>query len=85
MSHGVKLEQPGRVGTGEELLYTAASGDFVLTGTPGHPPHVVDDKQGSITGHTLLFHSPDSTIVIEGAAPGAPGSQRVHTETTIKR
>ncbi|HEV2576423.1 MAG TPA: LptA/OstA family protein [Acidobacteriaceae bacterium] len=85
MSHGVKVEQPGRVGTGDELLYTAATGDFVLTGTPGHPPHIADDKQGSITGHTLLFHSPDSTIVVEGALPGAPGSQRVHTETTIKK
>ncbi|HEX5283202.1 MAG TPA: LptA/OstA family protein [Bryocella sp.] len=84
LSHRVKVEQPGRVGTGEELLYTAATGDFVLTGTPGHPPQVTDDKQGSITGHTLLFHSADSTIVVEGA-PGVSGSQRVHTETTIKR
>ncbi len=50
MSGAVKVEQPGRTATGEQLLYTAATGEFVLTGTPGHPPHVVDDKQGSITG-----------------------------------
>jgi lipopolysaccharide export system protein LptA len=81
MSGGVKVQQPGRVGTGEELLYTAASGDFVLTGTPGKPPHLVDDKQGSITGATLLFRSPDSTIVVAGE----PAARRVHTETTIKK
>jgi lipopolysaccharide export system protein LptA len=81
MSGAVKVEQPGRTATGEQLLYTAATGEFVLTGTPGHPPHVVDDKQGSITGATLLFRSPDSTIVVAGE----PASRRVHTETTIKK
>jgi lipopolysaccharide export system protein LptA len=81
MSGGVKVEQPGRTATGEQLLYTAATGEFVLTGTPAHLPHVVDDKQGSITGATLLFHAPDSTIVVAGE----PASRRVHTETTIKK
>ena len=81
MSGAVKVEQPGRTATGDQLLYTAATGEFVLTGTPGHPPHVVDDKQGSITGATLLFRSPDSTIVVAGE----PASRRVHTETTIKK
>ena len=81
MSGGVKVEQPGRTATGDQLLYTAATGEFVLTGTPGHPPHVVDDKQGSITGATLLFRSPDSTIVVAGE----PASRRVHTETTMKK
>jgi len=81
MSGAVKVEQPGRTATGDQLLYTAATGEFVLTGTPGHPPHVVDEKQGSITGATLLFHAPDSTIVVAGE----PASRRVHTETTIKK
>jgi lipopolysaccharide export system protein LptA len=81
MSGAVKVEQPGRTATGDQLLYTAATGEFVLTGTPGHPPHVVDDKQGSITGATLLFRSPDSTIVVAGEA----ASRRVHTETTMKK
>ena len=81
MSGAVKVEQPGRTATGDQLLYTAATGEFVLTGTPGHPPRVVDDKQGNITGATLLFRSPDSTIVVAGEA----ASRRVHTETTIKR
>jgi lipopolysaccharide export system protein LptA len=81
MSGAVRVEQPGRSATGEQLLYTAATGEFVLTGTPAHPPRVVDDKQGSITGATLLFHEPDSTIVVAGE----PASRRVHTETTIKK
>jgi lipopolysaccharide export system protein LptA len=81
MSGAVKVEQPGRTATGEQLLYTAATGEFVLTGTPGHLPHVVDDKQGSITGATVMFRSPDSTIVVAGE----PASRRVHTETTIKK
>ncbi|HZQ41864.1 MAG TPA: hypothetical protein VFA99_01345 [Acidobacteriaceae bacterium] len=85
MDHGVKIEQPGRVGTGDELLYTASTSQFILIGTPGQPAHVSDDKQGSITGHALMFRSPDSTIVVEGVAPGLPGSQRVHTQTTVKK
>jgi lipopolysaccharide export system protein LptA len=81
LSGDVRLTQPGRVATGEQLLYTALSGEYVLTGTPAHPPHVVDDTQGSITGATLLFHSPDSTIVVAGG----PASRRVHTETTLRK
>jgi lipopolysaccharide export system protein LptA len=81
MSGAVKVVQPGRTATGEQLLYTAATGEFVLTGTAGHPPHVVDEKQGNITGATLVFRSPDSTIVVAGES----ASRRVHTETTIKR
>jgi len=81
MSGAVKVQQPGRTATGEQLLYTAATGEFVLTGTPGHPPHVVDEKQGDMTGATVMFRSPDSTIVVSGE----PASRRVHTETTLKR
>lgn len=78
MSGAVKVEQPGRTATGEQLLYTAGTGEFVLT---GHPAHVVDDKQGNMTGATLLFRSPDSTIVVSGE----PASRRVHTEMTVKK
>lgn len=85
LSGDVRMEQPGRRGTGDQLLYTAATGEFVLTGAPGRPPHVVDAKQGSITGATLLFRSPDSTIIVTGE-PGAHGQikGRVHTETEVK-
>jgi lipopolysaccharide export system protein LptA len=85
LSGGVRMEQPGRHATGEQLLYTAATGEFVLTGTEGRPPHVVDEKQGSITGATLLFGSADSTIIVAGE-PGSHGRapERVHTETRMK-
>ncbi len=73
MSGAVRVDQPGRRATGDELLYTAATGEFVFTGTPGRPPHVVDDKQGNMTGETVLFHSPDSTIVVAGASAAEPG------------
>ena len=46
----VLLDQPGRHGTGEQLVYTAATGESVLTGLPGRMPKIVDAQQGSITG-----------------------------------
>jgi lipopolysaccharide export system protein LptA len=80
----VSIAQPGRKGTGDELLYTAATGNYVLTGTPTRPPTVVDAQQGSITGTTLLFGDAGSTIVVAGApGTGKPGS-RVRTETEVR-
>ena len=82
-SNAVRLEQPGRTGTGEQLLYTAASDSFVLTGTPGNPPHITDAQQGSVTGATLLFGASDSTIIVAGT-PGDSKRTRVRTETDVK-
>ncbi len=80
----VQMEQPGRHGTGEQLLYTAATGNYVLTGTPTDPPHIVDAQQGSVTGATLLFGDAGSTIVVAGDShmPKAKGG-RVRTETHV--
>jgi lipopolysaccharide export system protein LptA len=80
----VEMEQPGRYGTGEQLLYTAATGSYILTGTPTAPPHVVDAKQGNVTGATLLFTDAGSTIVVAGdsSAPKGKGG-RVRTETHV--
>ena len=85
LSGGVRLDQPGRHGTGEQLVYSAARQEFVLTGAPGRPPHIVDERQGSITGATLLFGSADSTIVVAGE-PASHGQARgrVHTETAVR-
>ena len=82
----VQLEQPGRHGSGEQLLYTAATGDSVLTGTAGHPPQVVDAQQGSITGTTLTFGGQGSTIVVTGG-PGSTAAkhERVRTETEVRQ
>jgi lipopolysaccharide export system protein LptA len=77
----VQLQQPGRKGAGDQLLYTAATGNYVLTGTPARPPVVVDAQQGSITGATLLFSDAGSTIVVAGD----PATKtRVRTETEVR-
>lgn len=85
LSGKVRMEQPGRVGTGEQLLYTAASRSFVLTGTPGRPPHVVDQAQGSLTGTSLLFRAGDNTVVVAGS-PSSPSQAhtRVRTELNVR-
>jgi len=85
LSGGVRISEPGRTATGEQMLYRAANQEFVLTGSPGHLPRISDEKQGNITGATLLFGAADSTIVVAGE-PGAHGQARgrVHTETVVK-
>jgi lipopolysaccharide export system protein LptA len=89
----VQLDQPGRHGTGEQLVYTAATGESILTGSPANPPHITDVQQGSITGTTLLFGDSGSTIVVSGEkAPSQPNQKqpsqnrpaRVHTETHLQ-
>jgi lipopolysaccharide export system protein LptA len=87
LSGDVHIAQPGRTGTGEQLVYTAADSSYVLTGTPSKAPHVVDAQQGNVTGASLLFHSGDDAIIVSGGAPGTkqekPG--RVRTETQVKQ
>jgi lipopolysaccharide export system protein LptA len=83
----VRIDQPGRTGTGEQLVYTAADSSYILTGTPSKPPHIVDAQQGNVTGATLLFHSADRTIVVGGADAGTKAEKpvRVRTETRVKQ
>ena len=80
----VQMDQPGRHGTGDQLLYTAATGTYVLTGTPAIPPRIIDAQQGTVTGSTLLFGDAGSTIVVTGdlGAPKGKGG-RVRTETHV--
>ena len=78
----VQVDQPGRHGTGDQLLYTASQANYILTGTPSVPAHITDTQQGSVTGATLIFGDAGSTIVVAGeqGAPKGKGG-RVHTET----
>jgi len=87
LSGDVRLDQPGRTGTGEQLVFTSADSSYILTGTPAKPPHIVDAQQGNVTGATLLFHSTDSTIVVGGTDAGARAEKpgRVRTETRVKQ
>ena len=80
----VEMEQPGRRATGEQLVYTAGDGLFVLTGTAAAPPKVMDEAQGMVTGASLQFHSGDESVVISNGENAGTG-QRVRTETRVKK
>jgi lipopolysaccharide export system protein LptA len=77
----VVMEQAGRRATGEQLVYTASDGMFVLTGTPTVLPKVVDQQQGTVTGASLRFHAGDENVVVSN---GGENGQRVRTETRVK-
>ena len=83
----VRLNQPGRSGTGEQLTFTALTNNYVLTGTPASPPRIHDAQQGLVTGSTLLFGAGDSSIVVAGlqGADKKTAPARVHTETDLKQ
>ena len=92
----ITLDQPGRHGNGEQLVYTAEDGKFILTGVPGAPPRLTDEVKGTVTGASLIFNSTDDSVTVSGAAgpgstiPGSatPGSAakggRTRTETRVK-
>ena len=89
----VHLLQPARSGAGEQLTYTAASDNFVLTGSRANLPRIHDARQGLVTGPTLVYGAADSSIVVAGvpaattvgAATKSPKPPRVHTETDLKQ
>jgi lipopolysaccharide export system protein LptA len=81
VSGAVELEEPGRRGSGDKLVYTAEDRTFVLTGTKAVPPKVVDEAQGTVTGAALRFRSGDDSVeVLSG-----DGAQKVRTETRMKQ
>ena len=75
----VVITSEGRRGTGEELVYTGKTGDYVLTGTPSSPPRLTDPSHGTVTGAALIFNSRDDSVSIEG------GGHETRTETTAPR
>lgn len=72
----VVLTMQDRRGTGERLVYSGATGDYVLTGTAAAPPKMSDPERGTVTGEALIFHSRDDRVSIEG------GGRETQTETT---
>src|SRR6266851_3344188 len=80
----IEMDQPGRRATGEQLVYTADDGLFVLTGTAAAPPKVMDDVRGMVTGASLQFHAGDESVVISNGGNSGAG-QRVRTETRVKK
>jgi lipopolysaccharide export system protein LptA len=72
----VVLTSQGRRGTGEQLVYTGATGEYVLTGTAAAPPKMSDPEHGTVTGEALIFDSRDDRVRVEG------GGRETETDTT---
>ena len=62
----VEISSGGRRGTGEQLVYTGDTGNYVLTGTAAAPPKLTDPARGTVTGQALIFNSRDDSVSIEG-------------------
>ncbi|HEU5457419.1 MAG TPA: hypothetical protein VFU68_02255, partial [Terracidiphilus sp.] len=75
----VTITVQGREGTGEELVYTGSTGEYVLTGTAARQPQLTDAAHGTVTGAALIFNSRDDSVRIEG------DGRRTTTETTAPR
>jgi lipopolysaccharide export system protein LptA len=75
----VVLTSEGRRGVGEQLVYTAATGEYVLTGTATELPRMTDPARGLVTGEAIIFRSRDDSINVEG------GSQKTRTQTTAPK
>jgi lipopolysaccharide export system protein LptA len=72
----VVLTTQGRRGIGEQLVYTGATGEYVLTGSAGAPPELSDPERGTVTGEALIFDSRDDRVRVEG------GGRETETDTT---
>jgi len=71
----VLVQQQDRRAEGEKLIYTAASGSYVMT---GGTPLLSDPTNGTIRGDSLTFFSHDDRVIVEGN-----GSSRTVTHTHI--
>ncbi|MBI2679211.1 MAG: LPS export ABC transporter periplasmic protein LptC [Candidatus Koribacter versatilis] len=76
---GIEIRQATRRAVGTKLVYTAADGRFVLTGSEGRSPSIFDAEQGTITGDSLTFYSRDDKVVV-----GSGESSRTVTQTRVK-
>jgi lipopolysaccharide export system protein LptA len=62
----VVVTSNGRRGTGEQLVYSGETGQYVLTGTAATPPRMTDPVRGQVSGEALIFNSRDDSVSIEG-------------------
>jgi lipopolysaccharide export system protein LptA len=62
----VVMTSQGRRGTGEQLIYSSETGEYVLTGTAAVPPRMTDPARGTVSGTALIFHSQDDSVSVEG-------------------
>jgi lipopolysaccharide export system protein LptA len=75
----VTVTSGGRRGTGEQLVYSGETGEYVLTGTAAAPPKMTDPARGNVTGEALIFQSGDDRVSVEGTGP------KTTTETTAPK
>jgi lipopolysaccharide export system protein LptA len=82
----VRVDDAGRKATGERLVYTAADGLAVLTGTATVLPSVTDTGDGSrVTAPAFLLHTGDNSVEALRAAPGdSAGRQRVSADAPVR-
>ncbi len=71
----VLVQQQDRRAQGEKLVYTAATGTYVMT---GGAPMLSDPVNGTTRGDSLTFYSHDDRVVVEGN-----GSSRTVTHTHV--
>ncbi len=76
----VTVTSQGRRGTGEQLVYSSETGEYVLTGTASAPPRMTDPERGTTTGEALIFHGGDQSVSVESAGGG-----KTSTETTAPK
>ncbi len=62
----VEVSSQGRRGTGEKLVYSSDTGNYVLTGTAEAPPRIKDPVRGTVTGEALVFNSRDDSVSYRG-------------------
>jgi lipopolysaccharide export system protein LptA len=75
----VAVHSQGRRGSGERLVYSSETGEYVLTGTPAIPPTLTDPARGTVSGASLIFNTRDDSVSIEG------GGRKTLTETVAPK
>jgi lipopolysaccharide export system protein LptA len=75
----VVLTSEGRRGTGEQLVFTSATNEYILTGTATAPPKMSDPARGTVSGEALIFRGRDDSVSVEG------GGSKTTTQTTAPR
>jgi lipopolysaccharide export system protein LptA len=73
----ILVQQQERRAEGDKLVYTAATGAFVMT---GGSPMLSDPVNGTVRGDSLTFYSHDDRVVVE-----SNGSSRTVTRTHVSR
>jgi len=72
----VVVQQQERRAVGDRLVYTAATGTYVMTGSP----ILSDPVNGTVRGDSLTFYSHDDRVVVE-----SKGFSRTVTHTHVSR